>query len=425
MFFLSFSCSPFSSCSSVLFQPCVSLFSSLYKALLKSSSAGFTKFSSHHLWQPLNLLMRLFQFLCTTPALRLCILFWFLGSSSLYSFITRAYGQVQLRPAMTRIAETQRKQKNKWMSRTHQVIERGPHVRPLTWHASWLPQWWWDRWHRQVRIGDSFSNNNGEFSIVAALAAPSGTVEASSNQVHMAVPEKESASTTADIKLFCTRLSSPARLLQGALVILVFKQTSQFRFLREIRKKPTPYHFPRTYMTGFLQNLNRHGISLFCLKSFPLCCLIPSRIFVPRRKSVLPSNGMREKTIVLFVSDLRHCFQRLPCHDWNCMSLLWKIVHVPSTENTLPLSSQRRLSFLTLCDWSSFHNIAPDPEVSSSHHLMNMKFYSCLQFWIVRLSFVSSRFLIIQSQHSLKLGGFFLVIMTCTILPGSYLSVFH
>ena len=80
---------------------------------------------------------------------------------------------------------------------------------------------------------------SGEFSIVAALAAPSGTVEASSNQVHMAEPEKESASTTADIKLFCTRLSSPARLLQGALVILVFKQTSQFRFFGKLEKTYT------------------------------------------------------------------------------------------------------------------------------------------------------------------------------------------
>ena len=33
------------------------------------------------------------------------------------------------------------------------------------------------------------------------------------------------------------------------------------------------------------------------------------------------------------------------------------------------------LSFLTLGDWSSFHNFASDSEVSSSHHLINMKFY--------------------------------------------------
>ena len=55
---------------------------------------------------------------------------------------------------------------------------------------------------------------------------------------------------------------------------------------------------------------------------------------------------MREKTIVLFVSVQRHRFQRLLCHDWNYMILLWNIVYVPSTENTLTLSSQRRLSFL-------------------------------------------------------------------------------
>ena len=55
---------------------------------------------------------------------------------------------------------------------------------------------------------------------------------------------------------------------------------------------------------------------------------------------------MRVKKIVLFVSYLRHCCQRPLCHDWNYMSLLWKIVRVPSTENTLTLSSQRRHSFL-------------------------------------------------------------------------------
>ena len=79
--------------------------------------------------------------------------------------------------------------------------------------------------------------------------------------------------------------------------------------------------------------------------SFPVYCVIPVRVFVPRRQS-LPSSGMQEKTIVLSVSDLFHRCWRPYCHDWNCMSLLWNIVHVPSTENTLPLSFQRRLSFL-------------------------------------------------------------------------------
>ena len=83
------------------------------------------------------------------------------------------------------------------------------------------------------------------------------------------------------------------------------------------------------------------------------------------------------------------------------MSLLWNIVHVPSTENTLPLSSpQGFASFLTLGDWTPFHNIAPDSEVSSSHHLVHMKFYSCFQIVIVRL-LGPRRFLIIQSHHCL------------------------
>ena len=69
------------------------------------------------------------------------------------------------------------------------------------------------------------------------------------------------------------------------------------------------------------------------------------RIFLPLRQS-LPFNLVREKTIVFSVSALCHCCQRLLCHDWKCMSLLWNSVHVPSTENTLTLSSERMLSFL-------------------------------------------------------------------------------
>ena len=109
----------------------------------------------------------------------------------------------------------------------------------------------------------------------------------------------------------------------------------------------------------------------FCLKNFPLYCLIPLRFVVPRRQFVLPSNGMWEKTFILFVSGLRHYFQRLLCHDWNCTSLLWNIVHVPSTENTLPLSSQRRLSFLLTV---------------TSFRTWSFEFSSSDQFEVLRLS---------------------------------------
>ena len=42
---------------------------------------------------------------------------------------------------------------------------------------TWPPQQCGTRWHQQVRIGEGFFNNTGGFSIVAAWAAPSGTVE--------------------------------------------------------------------------------------------------------------------------------------------------------------------------------------------------------------------------------------------------------
>ena len=158
---------------------------------------------------------------------------------------------------------------------------------------------------------------------------------------------------------------------------------------------------------------------LSCLSSLPVYCLIPVRIFVPRRQSVFPSSRMQEKTSVVFVSDLCHCFQWLLDHDWNYMSLLWNFCpcafhwkHSPTS-----LSALAFFPFLTLGDWSSFHNIALDPAVSNSHHQINMKFYSCLQLLIVRL-LASRRFLVIQSQHSPKLNRIS-PILICMILPGS------
>ena len=84
--------------------------------------------------------------------------------------------------------------------------------------------------------------------------------------------------------------------------------------------------------------------SSFCLKSFHLCCLTLLRVFLLRRQ-FWPSDLVRERAIVLFVSDLRHGFRR-PVHDWSFMSLRSNIVHLISTENILPPSYQRRLSFL-------------------------------------------------------------------------------
>ena len=73
------------------------------------------------------------------------------------------------------------------------------------------------------------------------------------------------------------------------------------------------------------------------------------------------------------------------------------------------------LSCLTLGDGSPFHNMF-QTEVSSSHHLINMKFHSCLQFVIVRF-LGSRRFLIVQCQHKSEVGQKFLVLI-CTIVPG-------
>ena len=123
----------------------------------------------------------------------------------------------------------------------------------------------------------------------------------------------------------------------------------------------------KIYMTVFFCDNFCNGTDFrsFCLKSFHLCCLVFLRMFLSLRQ-YWPSNLVRRKTIVLFVSDHRTSLLVLVRHDWNYMSLLLNTVHVPSTENTL--------SFLILGDCSSLHNFVLDSERSSSHQLLNMNF---------------------------------------------------
>ena len=118
---------------------------------------------------------------------------------------------------------------------------------------------------------------------------------------------------------------------------------------------------------GFWQNLNRHGISLLsnvfsCLLPDPCedCWPSPSVCFAFEWDA-----GEDDRPFCLW--PLCHCFEGLLDHDWNYMSLLplKTLSHFPNVGF---------LSFLTLGDWSPFHNIVPNSGVSSSHHQINMKF---------------------------------------------------
>ena len=90
----------------------------------------------------------------------------------------------------------------------------------------------------------------------------------------------------------------------------------------------------KNHMTDYYNFCIGTEFCSFCLKSLHLCCLILLRVFLPRRLS-WPSNLVRQRTTVLFVSDLRHGFPRL-LHDWNCMSVLSIIVHLICIEKILP-----------------------------------------------------------------------------------------
>ena len=142
------------------------------------------------------------------------------------------------------------------------------------------------------------------------------------------------------------------------------------------------------------------------------------RIFLPRRQS-WPSNLVRERTIVLFVSDHRTSLLVPACHDSNYMSLLSNIVHVPSTENTLPLSSPRGLSFLF-----PLHNVALDSVVSSSHHLINVKFLQTFSI-VNNLSVHCFEQFLGRTKPRQSKAEQSPVILTCTILPGSHLNAFR
>ena len=153
----------------------------------------------------------------------------------------------------------------------------------------------------------------------------------------------------------------------------------------------------------------------FCLSSFPVYCLISVRIFVPRRQSVLPAYGMRDKTIAFFVSDI-----------WNCNSLLWNTVHVPSTGNTLPLSSQRRFCFL-FDPWQLIllpqHRSGPwSFEFSSSdQYEVSQQFFFIVESLVLHC-FVQLRDHTRPSQFEVEMNS---VMLTFFILPWSRLKEFR
>ena len=172
------------------------------------------------------------------------------------------------------------------------------------------------------------------------------------------------------------------------------------------------------YMTDFLQTLNRHGISLF-QRAFLFIvwhwgcfvCLSPSVCFAFEWDA-----GEDDRPLV---SDFCHSFQGLLDHDWNCKS----IVHVPSTENTLPLSSQLRLSFFV--SWW----LIPSPQHRSG--LWSFEFSSSGQNEVLQLSSIVNSTAPCfapfidhtkPTQSEVEQNS---VILTCTILPGSYLRAFH
>ena len=98
----------------------------------------------------------------------------------------------------------------------------------------------------------------------------------------------------------------------------------------------------KMYMTGFHYFRNSTEFRSFCLKIFPLCSLMFFEdVSLPSSVLAFVIGAGEEDRLV---SDHRTSLLVLVCLD--CVSLLLNIFHVPPTENTLPLSSQRWLSSL-------------------------------------------------------------------------------
>ena len=162
-------------------------------------------------------------------------------------------------------------------------------------------------------------------------------------------------------------------------------------------------------------------ICAFLSKGTDLCCLICWRVFA---RQSLPLYRVQENTLGSSPSDSRICFQT-PNHGWNYMSLLRHIVHLPSTESILLLSSQRRLSFL-IDSWK----LLLSPQFRSG--LWSFKFssldhneaFQLFSIWNSSVAFCFEKFLG-RTRTTQSEAGQNPAILTCTILPGPFPLEFH
>ena len=168
------------------------------------------------------------------------------------------------------------------------------------------------------------------------------------------------------------------------------------------------------YMTGFY----KYWITA---RNFALCCLMFLKIFLLLRQS-WPSSSVQDKTIVLFASDHRTSLLVQVRHDWNYVSLLRNIVHVPSTENTLTLSLLRKLSVLFASWWLLLF-----PQLRSG--LWHFEFSSSDQQEVLQKSSIVNNLYVHYFERFLDRtkprqseAEQSPVILTCTIIPGSHLK---
>ena len=121
-----------------------------------------------------------------------------------------------------------------------------------------------------------------------------------------------------------------------------------------------------------------------------------------------------------------------PCKSpWTCLS--WLKLHEPPFEHCpCAFHSTHSLTFLSTWAFFPFWLLVTDPLSTTS--LRTLKFrvliiwsiwsFTDLRSWITCLSIYSNGFLIVQSQDSLKLNRS-RAILTCTILPRSFLKASH
>ena len=163
-----------------------------------------------------------------------------------------------------------------------------------------------------------------------------------------------------------------------------------------------------------------YKFSPFCLKSFPLCFLVFFEgFFLPFVSLGLRIGCGRRRSSFSSLTTAHVSLYKFVMTETTWVSLFLNVVHVHSTENTLTLSSQRRLSFL-------FELLETDPFSTTSFQTLKFRVLIVWSIWSFtdvfnRKELVCPLFRTVPCSYKAKTVWSWTEtsnFLTCTILPG-------